>query len=70
MICNRLDVVVEEMNILGEAQNGFRKRRRDVDNLFILKMVFENAMLNKKKVFMFWLILQKCTIEFPKTLCG
>ena len=44
-------MVVEETDILGEAQNGFRKRRRDVDNLFILKMLFENAGLNKKKVF-------------------
>ena len=43
----RLEQVVEEKNILGEFQGGFRKRRNTLGNAFILTTLMERA--RKKK---------------------
>ena len=40
---NRLNTVVEEHNLLGEIQSGFRKGRCAADNLFVLNTIMAKA---------------------------
>ena len=44
----RLEEFVEDENILGEFQGGFRKGRNTMDNAFIITTLMERARKNKK----------------------
>ena len=52
----RLDKVVEEQDLLGEMQNGFRKGRSTNDNLLVLSHMIgkcQKARLNRKLLLVF-----------------
>ncbi|MCP4978510.1 MAG: reverse transcriptase family protein [Maribacter sp.] len=82
MLTNRIQDAVEESNILGEIQNGFRKGRRATDNLLVLETILRKTKRNKKKNFMallditkaydrvdrdlLWIVMEQ--MEFPKQL--
>ena len=57
----RLLKFVERADILGETQNGFRPNRRAIDNLFILKTMFDQSNLpgHSKHIFCASLDLKK-----------
>ncbi|HXC05154.1 MAG TPA: reverse transcriptase family protein, partial [Bacteroidia bacterium] len=48
IICNRIDTWMEENEILGEMQNGFRSKRRGDDNIFMLTSMIEMARKQEK----------------------
>ena len=56
---NRIEKVVEENNILGEIQNGFRKSRSTLDNLLILRSVVEKSKSKQKDCFLSFVDLRK-----------
>ena len=55
----RLTEVVEQHNLLGETQNGFRKDRCGVDSAFVLNSLLWKSVAKKKKVSLAFLDLQK-----------
>ena len=55
----RLDIVVERENILGEIQNGFRSGRGGDDNLLILRHVIEKSRAKGDKCFLSFIDLRK-----------
>ena len=55
----RLTKVVEQHNLLGEVQNGFRKERSGSDNSFILDTILWKAKATKSKVHMAFLDISK-----------
>ena len=69
VICNRLESFVEKANILGEAQNGFRKNRRSVDNLLIIKTITELSQIsgNPGRVYTAFLDLTKAYDRVNRT---
>ena len=56
-----LCVIIENSNLLGECQNGFRPKCCATDNLFILKTLHEMAYfkVNKRKVYSAYIDLTK-----------
>lgn len=59
VVNERLTKVVEERNLLGEIQQGFRKDRRGADNNFILNTIIMKAAAMKKKVHIAYLDIKK-----------
>ena len=59
IIRNRLDKVVEDNQLLGEMQNGFRKGRSTLDNELILRHVIEKARATKKNCYLSFIDLRK-----------
>ena len=55
----RLTKVVEEHNLLGEVQNGFRKERAGADNSFILDSILWKAKAQRSKVHLAFLDISK-----------
>ena len=55
----RLTKVVEERNLLGEIQQGFRKNRRGADNNFVLNTIIMKAAAKNKKVHIAYLDIKK-----------
>ena len=55
----RLTKVVEDQNLLGEIQQGFRKDRRGADNNFILNTIIMKASAKRKKVHVAYLDIKK-----------
>ena len=55
----RLTKVVEDKNLLGEIQQGFRKDRMGADNNFILNTIIMKAAAKKKKVHVGYLDIKK-----------
>ena len=55
----RLRVVVENKNILGESQNGFRKGRSGEDSAFVLHSILWKASAKKKKTHLAFLDVAK-----------
>ena len=49
----------EKENILSDEQNGFRKNRQGVDNIFILQQIIENANKNGEVIYMAVLDIEK-----------
>lgn len=47
----RLEKYVEDNNLLPDSQNGFRKLRSAVDNIYILNHIIAKAVSKKKRVF-------------------
>ena len=47
-----LSYVVEEHNLLGEIQNGFRRGRGGSDNSFILDTIIWKAQATKKRLYL------------------
>ncbi len=82
MLTNRIQEAVEESDILGEIQNGFRGGRRATDNLLVLETILRKTKMEKKKHFMallditkaydrvdrdlLWIVMEQ--MEFPKQL--
>ena len=58
LVTERLKNIVEESNMLGEIQCGFREGRSTTDNLLILREVIEGAG-NKNKVILAFIDLRK-----------
>ncbi len=50
LLTNRIQEAVEESNILGEIQNGFRRNRRATDNLLVLETILRKTKREKKKI--------------------
>ena len=55
----RLMSVVEEHDLLGEIQNGFRKERCAADNIFVLDTILWKARAAQKKVHLAFLDISK-----------
>ena len=51
--------IIEENNIIGEEQNGFRKDRRGTENLFILNELIEKAKKENKEYVCAFLDIEK-----------
>ena len=47
----RLGQIFERCNVMGEEQNGFRRDRRDEDNMFVVNELIERARMNIKKYY-------------------
>ena len=59
LLNSRLSQVVEEHNLLGECQNGFRKGRCMADNSFILDSILWKAKADKRKVHLCYIDISK-----------
>ena len=55
----RLIEIVESYNILGEAQNGFRKERCGADNIFVLHTIMRKAKAIGVKIHLGFVDIQK-----------
>ena len=56
---SRLTEVVERHRLLGEIQNGFRKKRSGGDSSFILNTILWKSLAKRKKVHLAFMDLQK-----------
>lgn len=56
---DRFVKVIEENNILSDLQNGFRRGRRAADNIAILKTLMDRAKLEKRKLILVFLDIEK-----------
>ena len=50
---------IEENEVLGEEQQGFRRERRGEDNLFILNEIIENHKKNNKNLYLCFIDIEK-----------
>ena len=68
----RLEEFVEDENILGEFQGGFRKGRNTMDNAFIITTLMERARKNKKTQAYSWLSMtfERLSTVFGERNCG
>lgn len=55
----RLTTVVEDRNMLGEMQGGFRKGRNTIDNVFILTTMIERAQRQRRSLYLAFVDLRK-----------
>ena len=55
----RLTEVVEEMGVLGEVQQGFRKGRCGADNNFVLHTILQQCAAKGRKPHMAFIDIQK-----------
>ena len=51
--------IIEEEELIGEEQNGFRKDRRGTENLFVLKELIEKAGKENKQLYCMFLDIEK-----------
>ena len=56
---NRLNQWAEEYGVYVEAQNGFRKNRGTIDNLFILQQLINDHIENGKTLYTFFVDFTK-----------
>ncbi len=59
ILTNRLQDGMENSDILGEIQNGFRKGRRETDSLLVLETLIRKTKREKKKIFLALLDITK-----------
>ncbi len=59
MLTNRLQDAMENSQILGEIQNGFRRGRRATDSLLVLETIIRKSKREKKKNFLALLDITK-----------
>ncbi|MCP4976598.1 MAG: hypothetical protein GY931_10590 [Maribacter sp.] len=59
VLTNRIQYAVEESDILGEIQNGFRVRRRSLDNLLLLETIIRKTKREKTDNFLALLDITK-----------
>ena len=59
MIETRLSGIVENQNLLGEIQNGFRPGRGTADNLFLLQNILDIQRKNKNNIFLAFIDFKK-----------
>ena len=53
---DRLKMVCEIYNILGEEQNGFRKDRRSEDNIYIIRELIDRSNRERSTLYQAFLI--------------
>jgi hypothetical protein len=66
VLARRLNDWIEKRGFISEYQMGFRKGRRTVDNIFILRTIIDKYLSRKRgKVYWLFIVLQKAfdTIE-------
>lgn len=51
ILCARLENYVEDNNLLPDSQNGFRKRRSAIDNIYILNHIITKAISKQTRIF-------------------
>ena len=54
ILAERLTAFVEERNILPDCQNGFRKRRSAIDNIYILNTCIQTTLAQSENVYAFF----------------
>ncbi len=59
VLTNRLQDAMENSNVFGEIQNGFRKGRRATDSLLVLETIIRKSKREKKKNFLALLDITK-----------
>ena len=59
VVYNRINLLVENYNLLGEIQNGFRKKRRAMDNLITVDTVIRKAKREHKPIYIALLDITK-----------
>ena len=68
LIEGKLKKTVEDGNLLGDLQNGFRKGRRGSDNLFILDTLITLAKKNNSELFVAFLDITKAYDRVNRTI--
>ena len=58
IINSRLEQHVEDQNILPDTQNGFRKRRSTIDNIYIMNHTINAKLAEGKKLYAFFVDLK------------
>ena len=59
IIKDKMTNIIEEEELIGEEQNGFRKDRRGTENLYILKELIEKAGKENKQLYCMFLDIEK-----------
>ena len=59
IITDKMTNLIEEEELIGEEQNGFRKDRRGTENLYILKELTEKAGKENKQLYCMFLDIEK-----------
>ena len=59
VVRERINEWVEESEMLGDIQGGFRKGRRTEDNLFMLERMIEMAKVRKECLFVAFIDMEK-----------
>jgi hypothetical protein len=60
VLAGRLNVWIEKRGAISECQMGFRKERRMIDNIFILRTIMDKYLSRKRsKVYWIFADLQK-----------
>ena len=59
IIKDKMTNIIEEEELIGEEQNGFRKDRRGTKNLYILKEIIEKAGKENKQLYCMFLDIEK-----------
>ena len=59
MICRKIESWIGNSNIIGEEQNGFRKGRGTMDNVYVLNEIVEVCRKKKKTLYVCFLDIEK-----------
>ena len=59
IIKDKMTNIIEEEELIGEEQNGFRKDRRGTEHLYILKELIEKAGKENKQLYCMFLDIEK-----------
>ena len=59
IIKDKMTIIMEEEELIGEEQNGFRKDRRGTENLYVLKELIEKAGKENKQLYCMFLDIEK-----------
>ena len=59
IIKDKMTNIIEEEELIGEEQNGFRKDRRGTESLYILKELIEKAGKENKQLYCMFLDIEK-----------
>ena len=80
IVNSRLEQFVESHNILPDCQNGFRKQRSTIDNIYILNHCVNKCLAKGKKLYAFYVdykaafdsihrgkLMENCAVWVPRT---
>ena len=59
IIKDKMTIIMEEEELIGEEQNGFRKDRRGTENLYVLKELIEKTGKENKQLYCMFLDIEK-----------
>ena len=68
VLSNRIQKFIEDTEILGPEQAGFRKGFSTIDNLFVLYGIIDTLLINKKRLYCAFLDYEKAFDKIERTL--